>query len=41
MDALYNKINLRKKSVKDINTENNILEAIYAYQSFLSKKQLI
>lgn len=38
MDDLYKKINLKKKSVKDINTENNILETIYAYQSFLSKK---
>lgn len=38
IDDLYKKINLKKKSVKDINTENNILETIYAYQSFLSKK---
>ena len=34
-NASYNKINLKKKLVKDINLENNLIETIYAYQSFL------
>ena len=37
-DSSYNRVNLKKKLVKDIGTEKDILETIYGYQSFLSQE---